>query len=130
MTPASELAADLALTALPALVSCLRKYDEEIFALQVRYDCLEEEVARQGYREKEKAKDASLKRKTTMYIWSVTVGWGALAQGADVAVAVVGGYLTRKVSAAMAKGKGRRNFNSKRRGRFFSNEEMRSTANF
>jgi hypothetical protein len=46
MAPASELAADLALTALPALVSCLRKYEEDIFALQVRYDCLEEEAAR------------------------------------------------------------------------------------
>ncbi|KAJ7873112.1 hypothetical protein B0H14DRAFT_3561197 [Mycena olivaceomarginata] len=125
MAPASELAADLALTALPALVSCLRKYDEDIFALQVRYDCLEEEAARmhRGIADKET-------QQTTMYIWSAAVGWGALARGADVAVAVVGEYLTRKVSAAMAKEKGRSNLNSKRRGRFFSNEEMRFAANF
>ncbi|KAJ7662934.1 hypothetical protein B0H17DRAFT_1211841 [Mycena rosella] len=45
MAPASEIAADL-IKQIPALTTSMRKYDEQNFQLQLRYDNLEEEIVR------------------------------------------------------------------------------------
>ncbi|KAJ7260860.1 hypothetical protein B0H12DRAFT_1231623 [Mycena haematopus] len=145
MAPAaSDIAADLVATHLPALATRLRKYDEEIFEFQLRHDDLEEEITRMrrsvahkqaqqvrfleqlSYKEVSKA---SLKRQRTEDDPNLEEA-RMMRPRLEPSERDAENYNDNQSDSEMVVAVQRRSKNMERRGRFFSNEELRpATAN-